>query len=200
MKIIGLTGHIATGKTTVLKIFKTLGYPTISCDEIYHKMLKTNNKLKKQLVSVFGKDVLRQDKISTKKLARFVNFSIKKLKILEKITHPIILNETFKKIRQIRRYKGNKFCIVDVPLLFEKKLQDNFDYNVVVYCSKKRQIKRLKKRRIKNDILKILLNNQMPLKKKMKMADFVINNNFDKKQKLKKEVIRIINLLNKLEN
>ncbi|MFN3550384.1 MAG: dephospho-CoA kinase [Endomicrobiia bacterium] len=199
MKLIGLTGHIATGKTTVLKIFKTLGYPTISCDEIYHKMLKTNNKLKKQLISAFGKDILYQGKISTKKLAGALNCSINKLKILEKITHPIILNETFKKIKQIK-YKNHKFCIVDIPLLFEKNLKEKFDYVIVVYCSKQRQIKRLKKRRINNSLLKILLNNQIPLRKKIKMADFVIYNDFDKKQKLKKEVIKIINFLNKLEN
>lgn len=195
MKLIGLTGHIATGKTTVLKIFKNLGYPTISCDEVYHKMLKTNKKLKKQLVNVFGENILYKGEISRKKLANIINSFKDKLRILENITHPFILDEIFKKIKQLKQ-KKYKFCIVDVPLLFEKKLQNKFDYIIVVYCSKKRQIERLKKRKVNNNLLKMFLSFQIPLKEKVKMADFVINNNYDTKQYLKKEVKKILKNLN----
>ncbi len=194
MKLIGLTGHIATGKTTVLNIFKKLGYPTISCDDVYHYLLKTDNTLKNKLVANFGKEILEGDEISTKKLASIATSSKKNLMLLEKITHPIILKYVFRQIKELKKSQP-AIIVVDVPLLFEKKLHKKFDYVIAVACSKKTQTKRLKKRKVDKKVLKILLSRQLPLSKKIKLSDFTIHNNNLPKKQLEEEVKKIINTI-----
>ncbi len=191
MKLIGITGHIATGKTTVINIFQKLKYPTISCDEVYHNLLKSDKNLQKKLVSVFGKEILERNKISTKKLAEIVSKSKKNLFLLEKITHPVILKHVFNEIKKLKK-ECPKLIVVDVPLLFEKKLQNKFDYIITVACSKKTQIERLKKRKIGTKVLKVLFSRQLPLRKKIKFSDFVINNDKISKKILKKKIKKLI--------
>jgi len=195
MKIIGLTGSIASGKTTLLKIFSKLGYPTISADEVYHTLLKRNKKLQKKLIDAFGYEIIDKNKnISTKKIAKALTKSEKNLELLEKITHPFILKEIFNKVKYFKKMKY-KICVVDIPLLFEKKLQDKFDYIITVYCSKKIQNEHLKKRNVNKKLLKLLLARQMSIKQKIKMSNFVINNNNLKMSQLTKEVLKIIDCI-----
>ncbi|MCS7151738.1 MAG: dephospho-CoA kinase [Endomicrobia bacterium] len=195
MKTIGLTGHIATGKTTALKFFKKLGCITLSCDDIYHRLLSKEKKLISKLVAKFGSDVLTNGKVSRKKLYEKILANPSNLNVLEKITHPFILNEIFTKIKQYRKKYKNKLCIVDVPLLFEKKLQKKFDFVITIYCSKKIQKERLKKRKVDRNIIKLLLDRQLPISTKIKLSNFVINNNGTKK-KLKQQVNKIFKVLN----
>ncbi len=195
MKLVALTGNIASGKTTVLKIFASLGYPTICCDDVYHNLLKTDETLKNKIVKTFGKNILDKNKISTKKLAEVLCDNKKNLYKLEKIVHPVILKKVFDKIKKLRN-KGCKLCVVDVPLLFEKKLESKFDYVITVYCSKQNQIQRLKKRNINKNLLNLLFNRQKCVKEKIQKSDFVINNNDVSKEELRKQVIKIINFLN----
>jgi dephospho-CoA kinase len=194
MKVVGLTGNIASGKTTVLKIFEFLGYPTISCDDVYHYLLKTNTGLKNRLVRTFSREILDENKISTQKLAKIICCDKKKLKKLEKITHPIILKKVFNEIKKLRN-KGYKFCVVDVPLLFEKKLEHKFDYVITVFCSKQTQIERIKKRNIDKNLLNLLILRQNDIKEKIHKSDFVINNDNVSKKELKEQVDKIINFL-----
>jgi dephospho-CoA kinase len=194
MKVIGLTGNIASGKTTVLKIFEFLGYPTISCDDVYHNLLKTNTGLKNRLVRTFSREILDGNKISTQKLAKIICCDKKNLKKLEKITHPIILKKVFNEIKKLRN-KGYKFCVVDVPLLFEKKLEHKFDYVITVFCSKQTQIERIKKRNIDKNLLNLLILRQNDIKEKIHKSDFVINNDNVSKKELKEQIDRIINFL-----
>jgi len=195
MKLVALTGNIASGKTTVLKIFASLGYPTICCDDVYHNLLKTDKTLKNKIVKTFGKNILDKNKISTKKLAEVLCNNKKNLYKLEKIVHPVILKKVFDEIKKLRN-KGCKLCVVDVPLLFEKKLESKFDYVITVYCSKQNQIQRLKKRNINKNLLNLLFNRQKCIKEKIHKSDFVINNSDISKEELRKQVIKIINFLN----
>lgn len=191
MKLIGLTGSISTGKTTALKIFSKLGVATISCDDVYHELIKKDKKLKKKLVAVFGKELIRNNEISKERLYELILTSPKNLNLLEKITHPIILKEVFDRIKKLTA----KICVVDTPLLFEKKLQNMFDYVVVVYCSKKNQLEKLKKRKFNRKILNLLINRQISLKDKVKQADFIIYNDNVSKKILEKQIIRLLNFL-----
>ncbi len=194
MKLIGLTGSIASGKTTVLKIFKSLGYPTISCDELYHKLLKTDSYLQQKLVKTFGKGILDKNRISTLKLAKIICDNRENLRKLEEITHPVILKKVFD---EVRRFKNNKykFCVIDIPLLFEKKLEKKFDYIITVYCSKTTQFERLKERNMDVNLLRVLFSRQKGIKEKIQNSDFVINNDNVSKKELRKQVERIINFL-----
>jgi len=195
MKLVGITGSIATGKTTLLKIFSKLGYPTISADEVYHKLLKKNKKLQKKLINTFGYEIIDENKnISTKKISKVLTKSAKNLKLLEKITHPFVLKEVFNKVKYFKKMKY-KICVVDIPLLFEKKLKDKFDYVITVYCSKKIQNERLKKRNIDQKLLRLLLSRQIDIKQKIKMSDFIIKNNNLKMSQLTKEVLKIIDCI-----
>lgn len=191
MITIAITGSIASGKTTVLGIFKKLGYPTISCDEIYHQLLSCDKILRNKLIKTFGEQILDETgNISTKKLSEIVCQSMKNLYLLEKISHPYILKEVFKQLKKFS--SESKLCVVDVPLLFEVKLDKKFDYIITVYCDKKTQMQRLKKRKVNKKLLKLLLRRQMPIKKKIYLSDFVIKNCNISKRELEKKVLQII--------
>jgi dephospho-CoA kinase len=166
--IIGVTGSFGTGKTTVSKMFSKHGFKVINVDKLYHgiydKSLKT--KIKKE----FGTAKRSQ-------LKKIVFNNSKQLKKLNKITHPIIIKE----LKQTIKKTKNKKIIVDIPLLFESKLEKMFDKLVVVKCSKKEQIKRiLKKKKYTKKEIQQIINSQMSLKNKIKKADFVVDNKIRK--------------------
>lgn len=172
--IIGLTGGIATGKSTVAKFLKELNIEVIDSDKIAHKILTyqdTINEIKNQ----FGNIVINKDgNINRKKLGEIVFDDLNKLKKLESITHHKIFDVIDKKIEE---HKNNKIIVLDAPLLFETSLDNKVDETWVVYTDKKTQIKRLKKRDglDKENALK-RIKAQMPLEEKIKKADIVIDN------------------------
>ncbi|MBI5574691.1 MAG: dephospho-CoA kinase [Elusimicrobia bacterium] len=167
--IIGLTGGIASGKTTVLNQFRKLGIKTISCDEIAKKIFYKKNigiKIKK----IFGI-------LDRKKIAKIIFSDFTKRKQLEKITHPLIIKELKKQLKSLTTYHLPLTAVVDVPLLFEARLEKMFDKIIVVYCKKNQQISRLMKRDklTKSEATKRIAS-QMSLSKKIKLADFVLRN------------------------
>ncbi|MCX7956368.1 MAG: dephospho-CoA kinase [Endomicrobia bacterium] len=195
MILIGLTGHIAVGKSVVLDLFRKQKCATISCDEIYHYMIKNDDRLKKRLVRFFGKDILEFKRISLKKLSEKIVLS-NNLHKLEEMTHPSILRYVNKEIEKYKK-KKYKVCVVDIPLLFEKRLQKKFDYILSVYCSKKEQITRIKKRKISKHVLHRLFNRQLPSKKKVELSDYVLKNENISFAELGKEINRFLRILRK---
>jgi len=167
-RLIGLTGGVATGKSTVAGIFRGLGVRTIDTDKIAHKLLEKPI-VKKIVVRLFGTS-------DRKKLARIVFNDPKKRRKLEKILHPLI----FKGVKRVA--KG--VVIIEVPLLFEAGWDKYFDKTIVVSCSVAVQRKRCPKKFLNR------IKTQMPLAKKKKRADFVINNS-GSKIKTKRQVKRI---------
>jgi len=181
--IIGITGSFGSGKTTVANMFKKYGFKVINVDKLYHgiynKDKKIRNKIKKEFIT-----------LDRNKIKNIVFNDSKRLIKLNKITHPIIIKAIKKEISTIiKEYNknnnkklknGNKInvnIVIDIPLLFEAKIQNMFDKIIVVKCSKKEQIKRiLKTKKYNKKEIKNIINSQMPLKEKIKKADFVINN------------------------
>ncbi len=189
---IAITGNIAGGKTTALNIAKKLGYPTIDCDKIYHELLKKNKKLKNLLVKEFGNCIIdEQGKVNTILLRKLLNIQPKKLKLLENITHPLVLKEVWGLIKKYERQKKN-IVFVDVPLLFEKNLQSKFDYVVTIYCSQRVQKKRIEDRGISLNDISFLLANQLPVEKKVKLSDYSIKNDNISQSQLKRKLTEII--------
>lgn len=174
--IVGLTGGIGSGKSTVLKIFKRLGCRVISADEVAHEILKPKTRVYYKVIKTFGKKILNKDKtLNRKKLAEIIFSSPDKRRQLDNITHPVIINRLKKRITMHRRKKG--MVIVDVPLLFEASLTYLFDKIVLVYASQKNQIQRLKKRtRLSVKEIKQRIKAQSPLFQKKKYSDYVIDN------------------------
>ena len=172
--IIGLTGGIATGKSTVSKTLQELNITVIDADKIAHNVLKRED-VKQQIVNKFSHSVLDSDgNINRKKLGKIVFDDEKKLRELEEITHPKILDIIKKKIN---KHDKKDLIVLDAPLLFETSLDDIVDESWVVYTSQETQIKRLKSRDglDREQALK-RIEAQMPLAKKKQKADILIEN------------------------
>lgn len=193
--ILGITGSVGSGKTTVAKFFSKHWYSRIDADEIGHNLIKKNSQAYEKIVREFGSGVLgKNSNIDRKKLGEIVFNDGKKLKKLNSIIHPLIIEEIKNNIRKIKQECGNKTKIVlDAPLLLETKAKNLVDKIIVVKCSKENILKRNKK--FTRQQIERILNAQMPLKEKLKQADFVVDNNKDLKN-LEKQVENIIQKLN----
>ena len=192
--ILGITGSIGSGKTTAARIFSKYHYNGIDADEIGHSLMN-NKKLKNKLIKNFGNEILSRNKsIDRKKLGNIVFSDNKKLKKLNSIIHPLIINEIKSQIKKIqKKYWDDSKIIIDAPLLIETNLKNYVDKVIVVKADKNKIIMRLNKKFPREKIERIL-KAQMPLENKLKYADFVIENNGGKKE-LEKQVVRIIQKL-----
>jgi len=171
--VVGLTGGIGTGKSSVLKAFGRLGAATVSLDQIAHEQAKPGRPAYKRIVRDFGSCILNNDGTIDRALLGRVVFSDKRARAgLERATHPLILKEMK---RQVGKKKG--IVVVDVPLLFEKKLQKEFDATIVIACKHDKQIKRIVSRDGVNSAeARRRIAAQLPLAKKVSMADLTIHN------------------------
>ena len=195
--IIGITGSIGSGKTTAAKMFSRHWYTRIDADEIGHELIKKDKSAYKEIVGIFGNGIIdKNGSIDRKKLGDLVFNDHKKLKKLNSILHPFIIKEIKNQIEKIKNKCGAEAkIIIDAPLLLETGAKNLSDKIIILKSDKKNAIGRLKKTHPKGKIEKIL-NAQMPLKDKLKYADFVIENNKDLKH-LEKQVEKIIQLLEK---
>jgi len=185
--IIGITGTFGSGKTTVANMFMKYGFKVINVDKLYHGIYNKNKTLKNKIKKEFGT-------INRNKIKKIVFNDHKKLKRLNEITHPIIINTLKKEINNIKKNKKSK-VVVDVPLLFESKLEKMFDKIIVVKCSKKEQFNRiLKKGKYSKEDIEQIINSQMPINKKIKHADFVVDNGKGEKETLK-QIKYIVNII-----
>lgn len=178
MIIVGVTGSIGTGKTTVAGMFKRKGAVVIDADEISHHLIYPGRPAWKKIVSIFGKTILRRDYfIDRKILGQKVFSDRRKLKRLSGIIHPLVYKAIRGKIAKIKRADPSAIVILDVPLLLESGGQKHVDKLVVVAASRDIQLKRAcsKFGIRKSDVLR-RIKLQMPLKEKIKVADFVIDN------------------------
>jgi dephospho-CoA kinase len=178
MKWIGLTGGIATGKSTVAEMLRERGIPVIDADKIAHQALVVSSPVLGAIVSHFGKEILDtsgnvQRQILGKKIFKDPSLRHK----LEMIVHPFVRDEV-QKIKRDLVKKGVEVAVYDVPLLFEKKMEEQFDQVVVVSCDPSIQKDRLMKRNhLTSEEADQRILAQMPLSEKIKKADFVIENN-----------------------
>ena len=177
--VIGLTGGIGTGKSTVSQILKEKKFPVIDLDIISHEVIKFP-KVVEKIVENFGKEVLEYNNtgnwiISREKLGRVIFGNREKRVILNSIMHPEILHIMREKILECK--KENKIIFVEIQLLFEVQWEKEFDYILLVSAEKETQIKRILSRdkRSKEEALSII-NSQMPLDEKKKISDYVIEN------------------------
>lgn len=190
--IIGLTGSIGVGKSQVLEILKELSYDTVDLDSISHELLKKED-VKKELCDNFSYDILENDEINRKKLSKIVFKDKKKLRILNSIVHPKIIAE----MKQIIKNNVSDVLIIEVPLLFELKLEKYFDKILLVYSNPDIQLKRLMKRNnISEKEAKNLINSQIDIREKEKKTKYIIINETDIKD-LKNNVLKVMDELKK---
>lgn len=197
--IIGLTGGIVSGKTTVADMFRELGADIIDADIIAREVVRPKEKAWEKIVKHFGVGILRENQeINRKKLGNIVFSDKNKLKLLNQITHPEITELIKKKLENIiNNNNRNNVCIVDVPLLFETGFENMMNKIIVVYLDPKKQINRLMKRNnlTREDALK-RIKTQIPIEEKVKMADYIIDNS-NSLEYTKKQVLHLWEELNK---
>lgn len=171
--VVGLTGGISTGKTTVANKISLLGYDVIDCDLISHDIMN-NPECKERIINEFG-NVLDGKDIDRKKLGNIVFYNKDKKEKLESILHPIIFEETKRQIEN----SNKELVFINCPLLYETNFISLCDKVIVVYCNLDTQLNRLMKRdKISKEEAENKVKNQMNLNEKAKLADFVIDNNF----------------------
>lgn len=175
--VIGLTGSIATGKSTVSNMFKQLSIPVVDADVIARNVVEPHTETHSKIVNVFGKDILHDDRtLNRKKLGKLVFSNEEKRKQLNAIIHPAIRKEMLLQ-RDNLIASGKKCVVLDIPLLFENKLMHFVDKVIVVYVDEEIQLKRLMDRdNYSVEEAKKRIQAQMPVSKKAKMADAIVDN------------------------
>ena len=178
--VIGLTGGIGTGKSTVSQILKDRGFPVIDLDVISHEVIEFSSVVEK-IVQNFGREVLDENEdgnctISREKLGKIIFANKEKRLALNSIMHPEILKVMHKKILECKSEK-NKIIFVEVQLLFEVQWEKEFDYILLVDAKRDMQVRRVLERdkRSEEEALNII-NSQMSLDEKREKSDFVIEN------------------------
>ena len=178
--IVGLTGGIVGGKSTVASMFKDLGAKIVDADKLGHSVILPNKPAWKKIIKIFGKDILQNDlTIDRKKLGKIVFTNQTLLKKLNEITHPEITKMIKKEIDSAKNNTHNqeKVLIIDAALIYEAKIDRFMDKIIVVYIDKDEQIKRLIKRNnLSKDEALQRVRSQIPIEEKAKMADYLIDN------------------------
>jgi len=192
--VVGLTGGIVSGKSTVALMFKDLGAKIVDADKLGHSVILPHKPAWEKIVKIFGKDILQNDlTIDREKLGKIVFANQSLLKKLNDITHPEITKIIKKEIDSLKNktYNQKKILIIDAALIYEAKIDRLMDKIIVVYIDEDEQIKRLIKRNnLSKDEALQRIKSQMPMKEKVKMADYVIDNS-NSLDKTKKQVEKI---------
>ena len=173
----GLTGGIATGKSTVGKMMRDEGVPVIDADELAHQALGRDSVIYPEVIKAFGREILAPDRsIDRRRLGSLVFSSRDKLTRLEQLVHPTV-KALAAGLRRNYEAQGFPFAVYDVPLLFEKNMQNEFDGVILVYAKEDVQRQRLRKR---NDLtpkeIDDRIRSQIPIDQKRALAGYLIDN------------------------
>lgn len=193
MILVGLTGGVATGKSTVAKMFKQCGAVVIDADELAHEVVKPGKPAWREIVGLFGKAVLNQDRsLNRQALGSIVFRNPKKRRQLEHIIHPRVAREQATLTKLAVQKNPHAVVIYDVPLLFEAQIDKRVDRTIVIIADRETQIARLKKRNGLSRAEAIRrINSQMPLAKKVQHADHVLNGTLPRPS-LRRQVVRLL--------
>lgn len=176
--IIGLTGGIASGKSIVSKLFKEKKVLVLDADKIYKKLLKNNKIMYNEITTEFGTTIVKNNQIDRGLLGNLVFKDSSKRKRLNEITHPFVMQEMEQKIEQAKNKE--KVIVLDIPLLFEAKLEYMVHIILLVYVNHDAQVKRLMERdQISKEYATLKIDSQMNLDFKKSNSDVIIDNSGD---------------------
>ncbi|MBF0449774.1 MAG: dephospho-CoA kinase [Candidatus Magnetomorum sp.] len=179
--LLGVTGTIASGKTSVAEMLAHCGAYSIDFDILARQVVMPGEPAYEHIVNYFGKEILQADHtLDRQKLSSIVFKNIEKRKKLEQFTHPQILNVFIRQLEQITQKDPYAIVQVIVPLMIEQNLQYLFHKLLVVYAPQEELVKRLMKRNVipEEDALR-MINSQISIDEKLRYADFVIDNGSD---------------------
>lgn len=193
MMLVGLTGGVATGKSTVAKMFRRRGAIVIDADELARDVVQPGKPAWREIVMAFGKGILHPDcTIDRHALGAIVFHDKKNLRRLERIIHPRVAREQAKLVKRAEKKDPQAVVIYDVPLLFEVGIDKRVDRIIVVTADRETQITRLRKRNglSRSEALR-RIRNQLPLAKKRRLANYILDGTRDRKR-LAKEVFKVL--------
>lgn len=177
--VLGITGGIATGKSSVVQHFIDLGFPVVDADIIARHLLDQNEQAYNEVVKVFGSEILQENgEINRQALGALVFNYPDKLKQLDELMAPFLKESILAAIKQASQ--NQKLVIVDVPLMYEKGYDEWMDQVVVVYCTPNQQLKRLMQRnQLTEKEAKQRIDSQLPIEMKKLLAEVVFDNSND---------------------
>ncbi|MDO7906093.1 dephospho-CoA kinase [Paenibacillus sp. JX-17] len=178
---IGLTGGIATGKSTVSSLLVRMGALLIDADVIAREVMLPGHPVLQQVVQHFGQAVLLEDgTLNRKKLGEIVFQDPGAREVLNGLTHPAIRQEMWDRMARYEVDHPQKLVVVDIPLLYESGLESQFEEVLLVYVPRELQLQRLMNRdQITEEQAQARLNAQMDIEQKKSRADIIIDNSRD---------------------
>ena len=199
MIVVGLTGTVGTGKSTVARFFEELGAYIVDWDELAREVIRPHSKAWSEIVDYFGKHFLNEDStINRRKLAKAVFSDKEKLERLNQIVHPEVFREDERITEEIRRSDSDALIIKDIPLLREVAPPISVDKIIVVSARAETQLQRLEEKGMSREDAQNRIKSQLPIEEKIKCADFVIDND-GSPEETKRQVEAIYSLLRKGE-
>ncbi len=177
MLVVGLTGGIASGKSTVSRILQQAGIPVVCLDELAREAVRAGSPALAEIREVFGEEVFGPDGELDRQAMAYVVFEDEsKRRVLESIIHPRVSQETQRRVKELEK-EGYKLVVLDVPLLYEVGWEKICDKVVVVYAPREVQERRLKERDgLSAEQARTRLDAQMPIEDKRIRAHYVIDN------------------------
>jgi dephospho-CoA kinase len=174
---VGLTGGIATGKSTTLERWRFLGAASLDADEYAHRALTPDTPTWDEVVRTFGNEILNEDRtVNRPKLGDIVFADDGKREALNRIIHPAVDRMWKEDIERLKREGQAEFVVFGIPLLYEVAAESQFDCVVTVACSEQTQLSRLAMKGLNETQARARIRAQWPLAAKMDRADFVIWN------------------------
>jgi dephospho-CoA kinase len=172
---IGLTGGVSSGKT-VAGEWLTRHFDVFDADLIVHELYAVNQGLRQQMAERFGSGILLPDGVCRQTLRELIFADRSRLEDIGRIVHPFVTERLHEIMREKSR-SGVRDCVFQIPLLFEKGWHEKLDYVLLIGCSREVQMERCRKRGMGNreEVLRII-NSQLPLDEKKKLADYCIMN------------------------
>jgi dephospho-CoA kinase len=174
MIVVGLTGGIGSGKTTVAKLFEALGVPIYIADIEAKRLMNTSKVIRRKLISLFGDEAYIQDELNRPYIASKIFNNGSLLTQMNAIVHP----EVGKDFKRWKKKQKSAYVIKEAAIIFEQQMQSEFDYIITVTANTKDKIARVLKRdNTSESKVMDIIKNQMSDEEKAKKSDFVIFNN-----------------------
>jgi len=201
IKIIGITGLIGSGKSTVAKFIKEMNYPLISSDEVAKELMSSNSELINEIKANFGEDILVNNSLDSKKLSELVfgeNKDAKKNREkLNSLVHPRVMDENMKRVEQFV-LEGEHTIFIESALIFELGLDSGYDYIICVDADIEICLQRASERLgISKEKIQSRMNTQFSAQEKKKLSDFVIDNSgsFEKTRQATEFILELLDSL-----
>ena len=175
---VGLTGGIASGKSTVCDMLRKKGCHIIDSDEVAHELIRRGRCCYDPVIDKFGRDVLDSSgEIDRKKIGAIVFENKTQLEILNSILHPEVIRAILSSLTELEKVKRNPRIIVEASLMIESGFHKSFQRLILITCAPEQQIERLMTRNgLSPEQSRRRITLQIPMSEKFRYADFVIDN------------------------